>query len=104
VVLRIGSTSYSISVWINGPNAYPIIDNGTLQSADVSGQIARDAGKWFENNEANFFVAVGAVAAVCVDVATLGTATPVTTAVLVAAIVAAAGAGAKLAVSSAANP
>jgi hypothetical protein len=90
---------YSISVWASGPNAYPVEDNGTLASACVDQQIAQQIDKWFENNVANLIAAGVALATVCADIATLGTATPITTPALVAAIGAAVAAGSKLALS-----
>jgi hypothetical protein len=90
---------YSISVWVEGPNVYPIEDDNRLNSANVNAQILNTAGQWFINHQADLAIAAGAIVALCVDVATLGTATPVTTAVLIAAISAAATAGTKIALS-----
>jgi hypothetical protein len=88
---------YSISVWVTGPGAYPVQDPGTLTSANMDPQISGQIGKWFENNEASLVAAATAVVVACVDVASIGTATPVTTPVLIAAISAAIAAGAKIA-------
>jgi hypothetical protein len=90
---------YSIAVWVTGPDAYPVEDNGTLMSANLDSEIAAQAGKWFENNVATLIAAAVAVASVCADIATLGTATPITTPVLVAAIGAAIAAGSKVVLS-----
>lgn len=88
---------YSIAVWVTGPTAYPVEDNGTLTSANLDSQISGQVGKWFENNEANLIAAGVAVATACIDIASLGTLAPVTTPVLIAAIGAAVAAGAKIA-------
>jgi hypothetical protein len=90
---------YSISVWVTGPTSYPVEDPGSLASANVDNQVWAQAGKWFENNEANLIAAAAAVVVACVDIATLGTGAAVTTPVLIAAISTAVTAGSKIALS-----
>ncbi len=87
---------YSISVWVSGPQAYPILDDGTLDSAVMDAQIMSQIGQWFVNNGPNLAAAAAALVTLCADIATLGTAAAVTTPVLVLAIGAAMTADAKL--------
>lgn len=41
---------YSIFVWVTGPTAYPVEDNGTLSSANMDSQIVNQIDQWFMEN------------------------------------------------------
>ncbi len=86
VVLRLFRREYSIAVWATGPTAYPVEDNGILLSANMDQQIVSRAEAWIEEpkNTTTLLPVLGTLAAVCLAIATGGSAVAVATAVILA--------------------
>jgi hypothetical protein len=82
VVQRISDAEYSISLWADGPTAYPVEDNGSLTSANVDNQISSQVGQWFINNETTLVAAATTIASICVVVITGGAVGPIAGAII----------------------